>query len=202
MRRLNLEKKFGSRKLDMGAIPYGNRFGYQDQQEMTLKNAIQYALRQYPQPAHGSVNGSAIPQYVFERDNAQQALPEVIEQVPAMPQFLPAGGAGAVVPQAVQMYLGGVGSGAPPHFHGDAWNALMYGEKRWFLFHPSQAVFSRSPVSVWFREQYQRVKHLVHEVVQQPCDVMFVPKGWGHAVLNLRPSIGVAREFDSAFSRY
>ena len=42
-----------------------------------------------------------------------------------------------------QLALGPALSGAPPHFHGDAWNALLYGSKRWFLFEPAEAYFAR-----------------------------------------------------------
>ena len=41
-----------------------------------------------------------------------------------------------------------------------------------------------------------------HHVIQEAGDVLFVPRGWSHGVLNLRFSIGVAREFDSVFGRY
>ena len=33
------------------------------------------------------------------------------------------------------------------------------------------------------------------ECVQMPGDVVYVPKSWGHATLNLAPSVGVAVEF-------
>jgi hypothetical protein len=42
-------------------------------------------------------------------------LPPVMEQSAAQPQF----------------FFGPAGSGAPVHFHGDAWNVVAYGAKRW-----------------------------------------------------------------------
>jgi hypothetical protein len=30
-----------------------------------------------------------------------------------------------------QFFLGAAGTGAPVHFHGDAWNAIAFGAKRW-----------------------------------------------------------------------
>ena len=39
-----------------------------------------------------------------------------------------------------------MGSGSPPHFHGDAWNLISYGRKRWFFQHPKDALFSKAKV--------------------------------------------------------
>lgn len=49
-------------------------------------------------------------------------------------------------PAAVQFFLGAAGSGAPIHFHCDAWNVVAFGRKRWFLAPPAQAMFSNRPV--------------------------------------------------------
>ena len=37
----------------------------------------------------------------------------------------------------------------------------------------------------------------VLECVQESGDVMVLPSGWSHATLNLRASVGAAREFES-----
>lgn len=47
-----------------------------------------------------------------------------------------------------ELYLGGPGSGAPMHFHGDAFNALMWGGKAWFLLPPGEAHYSTVPPAV------------------------------------------------------
>ena len=46
-------------------------------------------------------------------------------------------------PKAVQFFLGQAGSGAPIHFHCDAWNTIAHGSKRWILSPPSSAIFSK-----------------------------------------------------------
>ena len=38
----------------------------------------------------------------------------------------------------------------------------------------------------------------MYECVQRPGDVLFVPDNWGHAVLNLAPSVGFASEVATA----
>ena len=46
----------------------------------------------------------------------------------------------------------------------------------------------------WFVAEYPRLAVRPYEVVQEAGDVVFVPAGWGHAVLNLEPSVAVAFE--------
>ena len=84
-------------------------------------------------------------------------------------------------------------------------NMLVHGAKRWILFPPQDAFFTVQPVLQWLtgftEERTHSDKGLyytpgdVQECVQLPGDVVFVPELWGHAVVNLRPSIAVAYEF-------
>ena len=97
-----------------------------------------------------------------------------------------------------QFYAGPGLSGAPHHFHEAAWNALIYGRKRWFLFPPASAIYSTKPALLYLLEDYplqvaQGRKPL--ECMQEAGDILVLPTGWGHAVLNVRESIGAAREF-------
>ena len=97
----------------------------------------------------------------------------------------------------IQFYVGGAFSGAPPHFHNHAWNGLAYGRKRWFLWPPSVAFYSSTPILTFLREEYQDLPPSARplEVTQEAGDLLFVPNGWGHGVLNLQESIGLAEEF-------
>ena len=47
-------------------------------------------------------------------------------------------------PVLTQFNLGPALTGAQPHFHGDAWNALVYGRKQWFIHPPTSSFFARS----------------------------------------------------------
>ena len=38
-------------------------------------------------------------------------------------------------------------------------------------------------------------------LTQEAGDLLFVPRDWAHAVLNLQPSVGYAVEFDTPHSR-
>ena len=75
----------------------------------------------------------------------------------------------------VQFYLGPAFSGAPPHHHNHAWNALAFGRKRWwacypivrqasgagerqrrrrFLWPPAHSFYSRLPIIDFLRDVY------------------------------------------------
>ena len=84
------------------------------------------------------------------------------------------------------------------HAHRDAFNFLVYGRKRWFVYRPSDARYGSSPTLEWFRAKdgYKEAKrsNKLLECVQQPGDAMFMPQGWAHSVINIDTSIGVALE--------
>ncbi|KAI6214026.1 JmjC domain protein [Aphelenchoides besseyi] len=96
-----------------------------------------------------------------------------------------------------------------------AWNALISGHKKWCLIHPSapkQLIKPRRDESgkhpdeaiTWFSTVYHRVcspswypEYQAIHAVQCPGDVMFVPSGWWHVVLNLDNTIAVTQNFCS-----
>lgn len=101
-----------------------------------------------------------------------------------------------------QFYIGGPGSGAPFHYHFDAFNVLVWGEKRWFFKSPNDgAEYSTVPVVDYIRFVLHKEQPI--KCTQRAGDVMFVPSDWAHSVINIKTSIGFAVEFDSALhSRY
>ena len=104
-------------------------------------------------------------------------------------------------PQNEQFVLGPRHSGAPLHFHGPAWNALMTGRKRWVLLPPSEARYSREPAASWFAETWPALRSELDarnasyvEFAQEAGDIVVAPEHWAHAVLNLADSLAVAVE--------
>ena len=98
--------------------------------------------------------------YVFF-DGISQAAPDLLESFPTVPSFLDFPSEKMVdrAPSAVQWYIGPAGSGAPMHFHGDAWNALAHGRKRWLLLPPAEALYSAQPISEWLEGDFKQLGH-------------------------------------------
>jgi hypothetical protein len=102
-----------------------------------------------------------------------------------------------------QFMIAPKGTGASPHFHNSALNVLYSGEKMWALFPPSHSFYETTPVRDWFeRERATRESQSgssskkyrrYMECVQRPGEIIYVPDGWGHAVISLvDTSIGLA----------
>ena len=88
--------------------------------------------------------------------------------------------------------------GSPLHAHLAAYNLLFYGSKRWFLLPPYHQAFSNKPISSWAAQDAGNMLPVVPtECTQQAGDIMFVPHGWTHAVLNQRAAVAIAMEIDS-----
>ncbi|XP_057718851.1 arginine-specific demethylase JMJ22 [Arachis stenosperma] len=111
--------------------------------------------------------------------------------------------------------IGPAGSGSS--FHVDpnstsAWNAVIKGSKKWILFppdvippgvHPSpDGAEVASPVSIieWFMNFYGSTKNWKKKPVECVCkagEVIFVPNGWWHLVINLEESIAITQNYVS-----
>ena len=50
------------------------------------------------------------------------------------------------------------------------------------------------PITAWIERYYEHGQHLVLECMQQPGDIIFVPHGYMHAVVNTKDSIGIANQ--------
>ena len=95
-------------------------------------------------------------------------------------------------------YVGPAGSGVNFHQHTNAWNALFYGRKRWFLFPPALTAYSFLPMRDWLAEHKNASLTTASRPLrctQHAGDVLFVPEMWGHATHNILPTVGTAIEF-------
>ncbi|CAN8298428.1 unnamed protein product [Cochlearia groenlandica] len=108
-------------------------------------------------------------------------------------------------------------SGSGSSFHIDpnstsAWNAVIKGSKKWVLFppdvvppgvHPSpDGAEVACPVSImeWFMNFYGDTKRWKKKPIECICkagEVMFVPNGWWHLVINLEDSIAITQNYVS-----
>ena len=143
------------------------------------------------------------PLYIFASvdegdDNATRKRDGILADFPShLPEFLGGATADHVRIRSRQFYLGPEGSGAPQHVHSDAYNAIAYGAKRWFLSPPHSSNYTRIHPSRFVRDVLPRLSadERPIECVQLAGDVLYVPFLWGHAVLNIHETIGIAMEF-------
>jgi len=102
--------------------------------------------------------------------------------------------------RSIQFYVGGAGAGAQHHWHESAWNWLIRGHKRWLLWPPEGAAYAQRHIQLALDGAARAVGEPL-TCDQQAGDVLLVPSLWGHATINLAPSIGFATEiaFDRTF---
>ncbi|XP_071710290.1 arginine-specific demethylase JMJ22 [Rutidosis leptorrhynchoides] len=111
--------------------------------------------------------------------------------------------------------IGPAGSGSSFHIDPNstsAWNAVVKGSKKWVLFPPdvvppgvhpsSDGAEVACPVSIteWFMNFYESTKTWKKKPVECICragEVIFVPNGWWHLVINLEDSIAITQNFVS-----
>jgi ribosomal protein L31E len=94
-----------------------------------------------------------------------------------------------------------------------AWNALLCGRKRWIFYPPhvtyppgvtvglhpdgQLASFEAPDPLKWFYEIYPHLPANMRpvEVIQRAGDMLYVPAGWWHMVLNLEDTVSVTQNF-------
>ena len=120
------------------------------------------------------------------------------ERLDGMPQRLPAP-FGDVSCTTMQFSVGSQGTGAPWHWHRDAFNLLLKGKKHWRLRPPSLAAVACGEASIEEEEAAFGDASCL-EVVQEAGDMVYVPRHWGHDVTNEGElTVCVALEFTHAF---
>jgi len=180
-------KEYGSLNFKEVVVPYGESFGYSD--SVTKLVTLQEFVEKMDQLSQmGEKEYPSQPSYIFEPISENSPLLDDF----VLPTMLDPELTHATLSH-VQLYVGPALSGAPGHFHRSAWNILIYGKKRWFLYPPTEAFYSQQHVWQWWQQQQKPTGAM--ECIQYPGDLVFVPDMWGHAVLNLQESVGLAAEF-------
>ena len=78
---------------------------------------------------------------------------------------------------------------------GCAWNALIHGRKRWAITAPGATLPHDTDVVRWFSDWHKLREQCGgcnwFDFIQSPGEVVYVPQGWGHAVVNLELSVAL-----------
>jgi len=95
-------------------------------------------------------------------------------------------------------FLGAKRSGTMLHQEPDGtsgWLTLLHGKKLWIFIHPSvQKSSSTTSVISWLLHEFPLLKlstNLVFCYLQLPGELVYIPAGWHHAVLNIEDSIAI-----------
>ena len=102
----------GDETVVVASIPYASHFGQRERQVSMAQLANEHC------ECKGEGEGELLYAFTSLRNHA------ISSDAPPPPFLSP-----PISVRATQFYLGGAGTGAPPHFHGSAVNVLAYGEK-------------------------------------------------------------------------
>lgn len=95
-----------------------------------------------------------------------------------------------------------------------AWNAVVRGAKKWVMYPPEVVppgvfpspdgadVATSVSITEWFMNFYSETKQRAEKPVECICqegEVVFVPRGWWHVVINLEESIAITQNFVSRY---
>jgi hypothetical protein len=97
----------------------------------------------------------------------------------------------------VYLLLGGNSSSVGFHAHADSLVALLFGQKRWWLYPPDTVPKPRwrdpAGMSTW-RSNATNVQSEALECLQRPGEMLYVPESWHHATLNYGDTLAVAQQ--------
>lgn len=96
----------------------------------------------------------------------------------------------------------------------NAWNANLTGRKRWLLFPPGATppgcvpstdmseVATPLSLTEWLLNFYdasvQQLRTVGYECICEPGEIMFIPCGWWHSVVNLEDSVAITHNYVSS----
>jgi histone arginine demethylase JMJD6 len=99
----------------------------------------------------------------------------------------------------------------------NAWVAVLQGKKRWMLFPPETPLEKigiekgkpQMNSATWYSKFYDKVtsdkwpiEWRPYEVLQNPDEIVFVPNGWPHLVVNLELTVAVTHNYASEFGPF
>ena len=176
-------------------------------------NVAEYLEEFMPTGArHDTMQGE--PFYLFQRARAA-GEGEAMEWVGSLASML-------VPPEATGLFetplnmrknsaiwlIGPPRSGTAFHSHNEAWTALAHGRKRWLFYPPEVSppgggsgpnFYPSFAITDWLDQVLPLLppEQRPIEAIQNAGDLMYVPEGWSHAVLNIDDTVAVSFQSSS-----
>jgi hypothetical protein len=146
----------------------------------------------------------ANPPYLFDR-SILDTFPMLVADF-SLPDFLKSN---TVFETHVEHFIavGGTGTGTVWHSHFPAWNAVVRGSKRWFLYPPGSPppieYPAWRPIQKWFDDVYTKKLAPTPGMAPLECtlgagEVLYLPGGWYHATINMGETVAVSGQVLSA----
>lgn len=133
---------------------------------------------------------SSEPLYVFDRDFYQDSeLPHSLHP----PHFFK-------IEEGIDesfFFMGATKSGVSFHKHADAWNAVVFGRKRWFLYPPGKTppggVWPGYSQLDWFKLVYPTLQDddKPIECVQEAGEILYLPESYYHGTINIGDTLAI-----------
>mmetsp|Transcript_26763 Transcript_26763/g.52745 ORF Transcript_26763/g.52745 Transcript_26763/m.52745 type:complete len:859 (+) Transcript_26763:102-2678(+) len=210
-------KRYGHLKVPVEEVPGGfEQFGHKQPSVTTLREFVSSSSDSVPM--HLSASLQALKQL-----NPKSSLGSDFPAPPSV-LGVPETRGKPTVPSSVKLQFGAPWSGFPPRPGASSAHVLAYGLRRWFFWPPgdaSRAATMSEPIkkllhkqSSWLSDQEQDdEKHCEPGVSAEICeiqnfqtspplscmqrsgDVVFVPRGWFHAAVNVNFSVGYSFDF-------
>jgi hypothetical protein len=116
------------------------------------------------------------------------------------------------------VFIGPMNSSVPIQAHNSSWEILVTGLKKWYLMPPGHSIYAFTsdinkrlantsyeadltqfilPIPEWLaRHGNQLIRRgLVHEIIQYPGDIVYIPHNWAYGSVNLADSVSISQEF-------
>lgn len=102
--------------------------------------------------------------------------------------------------EPIGVSIGSSRSGTAFHNHGEAWNVVFYGKKRWLLYPPTAHFPILHSIShmAWIEHVMPTLAPADRpiEVVQGPGQLIYLPEAWHHSTVNMGQTISVFAQMD------
>eukprot|EP00933_Yihiella_yeosuensis_P065434 TRINITY_DN6923_c0_g1_i3.p1 TRINITY_DN6923_c0_g1~~TRINITY_DN6923_c0_g1_i3.p1 ORF type:complete len:522 (-),score=60.30 TRINITY_DN6923_c0_g1_i3:123-1688(-) len=196
--RSNVEKTLNKKEVQIG---YSRELVSLNQgrgnKKLSMKKYLQKLDKLALQPPE---NRTRDPRYLFDKDNLLKdpALSETRNKM--MRVFGSTLGKNLEDKDMWSVLVGTSNASVQWHRHSDAYNLILYGLKRWWLYPPATAppvhFPAFFPVYIWFEDVYPTIEESRRpiECQQNPGELIYLPSGWYHMTQCQGECVALARK--------